>query len=212
MAVISKVRIANMALSFIGAKSTIESLTEDSAEAKECNLWYDYSRLQTLSTYDWSFARRRQTLATHADAPPAGVWAYRYVYPSDAVVLRKLENPSGSALLAYYPDYSTVQADAVPFSVEMSDDQTTKTIVTDLDEAVAVYTFDQEQVNFFSPFFVEMLALQLASRIGFAITGDLAIVDRMVQRFVRMRGVAPAEDANEAVGQPPRDADHIRGR
>jgi len=212
VAVISKVRIANMALSFIGAKSTIESLTEDSAEAKECNLWYDYSRLQTLSTNDWSFARRRQTLATHGDDPPDGIWAYRYVYPSDAVVLRKLENPSGSALLAYYPDYSTFQADAVPFSVEMSDDTTTKSILTDLNEAVAVYTFDQEQVNFFTPFFVEMLALQIASRVGFALTGELDIVNTMVQRFIRMAAIAPAQDANERVGQPPRDADHIRGR
>jgi hypothetical protein len=212
VAVISKVLIANMALSFIGAKSTIESLTEDSAEAKECNLWYDYSRLQTLGTHDWSFARRRLTLATHSDDPPDGVWAYRYIYPSDCVTMRRIENPSGSALLAYYPDYSTFQADAVPFTVEMDDTQATKSILTDLDEAVGVYTFDQEQVNFFSPFFTEMLALQIASRIGFALTGELKIVDRMVQRFVRMEAVAPAQDSNERVGQPSRDADYIRGR
>ena len=42
---LSTVQIANFALSKIGSDSTIESLTEDSAEAAECNLWYEETRL-----------------------------------------------------------------------------------------------------------------------------------------------------------------------
>lgn len=60
---ISNVTISNMALSHIGADSTIESMAESSAEAAQCNLWYDYSRLQVLEAYDWGFARKRLDLA-----------------------------------------------------------------------------------------------------------------------------------------------------
>jgi hypothetical protein len=90
---VSEVSICNMALSKIGASSSIESLTEESAEANECNLWYTFSRRQTLQATDWGFARRRITLATHGDDPPSGVWGYRYQYPSDCLTMRKIESP-----------------------------------------------------------------------------------------------------------------------
>ena len=67
MSVVSQVLIANMALSNIGTKSEIASLDENSVEAKQCKLWYDLSRKQALEAFDWGFARKRLTLALHAD-------------------------------------------------------------------------------------------------------------------------------------------------
>ena len=88
MAFITDTGIANMALSHVGAESDIESLTEKTAEAIQCNLWYNFSRQQILEIYDWSFARRRLGLAPHDDTisetstdPWAGVWSFRYQYP-----------------------------------------------------------------------------------------------------------------------------------
>ena len=77
---LSKVRIANFALSKLGRKSNIESLTEDSAEAGEVNLWYDFCLDMALASYDWSFARKRVALATHSSTVPTE-WAYAYQYP-----------------------------------------------------------------------------------------------------------------------------------
>jgi len=108
MAVISVVKICNMALSNIGAKSTIESITENTPEAKRCNLWYDFSRLQTLEIFDWNFAQKRLTLALHSDVAPDGVWTFRYQYPSDGANIRFLQNPAGET------------ADAIPFTIELS--------------------------------------------------------------------------------------------
>ncbi len=59
MASISQVAIGNMALSHIGASSTIESFGEDTNGAQQVNLWYDFSRQQTLESYDWGFARTK---------------------------------------------------------------------------------------------------------------------------------------------------------
>lgn len=199
MATISEVQICNMALSNVGAKSTIESLTEDSTEAKECNLWYHYSRLQTLETFDWNFARRRLTLATHGDDPP-DAWAYRYQYPVDCVSLRKLQNPAGE------------KKDPIPFVIEASDDLDTKSILTNLDDAVGVYTFNLKMVTLFSAFFVEMLSFALASHLSYTITGKLEIRKEMIITFSALQRVAPAFNAGEQVATSPRDAPWIENR
>lgn len=194
---VSEVRICNMALSNVGASSTIESLDELNAQAKICDLWYDFSRRQTLAIYDWNFARKRQILATHTDAPP-DTWKFRYQYPVDSVKLRLLENPAGRV------------TDAVPFEIESSGE--TKSILTNLEEATAVYTFNLTSTPLFSEMFVEMFAFALASKICFSLTSDLQLRDKMVDAFVRMARVAPAVNANERVGENPRDADWMRGR
>lgn len=200
MASISKVKIANLALSNIGAKSSIESLTENSAEAQECNLWYDVALELALEAYDWSFARTRLTLATHSDDPPDGVWEYRYQYPSDCVKLRSLVNPLG-------PD-----ADPVPFTVETSEDGLTKSILTDLDDAVAVYTRLQTQTSMFSLYFVFTLAAALAHLIAFTLTGKTTIQDSWQERYLAYIRDASSHDANETVGKPPRESEVVRGR
>ena len=75
--------------------------------------------------------------------------------------MRKLQNPFGVGLLTFAQDINT-GADAIPFEIELSDDQQTKTILTDLDEAVGVFTFDLTDVTLFSEFFVGMFAQAIA--------------------------------------------------
>ncbi len=200
MATVSKVKIANLALSNIGARSSIESLDELSAEAKQCKLWYDFAREMALEAYDWSFARKRQTLAAHSDDPPSGVWGYRYQYPSDCVKLRYLVNPLG-------PD-----ADPVPFEVESSLDGSTKTILTDLEDAVAVYTWNLEQTALFSIWFVQTMAAALGYFTAFSLTGKTTIQQVMLDKFNVYLAAAEMHDANERVGAPPREAEAIRAR
>lgn len=200
MAARDKVKICNLALSNIGHNSSIESLTEGSPEADECNLWYDESRLEALEAYDWNFARKRLTLALSGDDAPSGVWIYRYQYPSDAVIIRKLQNPAGET------------ADVVPYSIELNDDATAKTVLTNLSEAVAVYTRDLEAPSLFAPYSIKMLAASLASNIAFALTGKLAMAKAMTELFTTLSLAAPAFNANEDKETPPREAEWIRGR
>ena len=199
--------IANMALSHIGATSTIASLDEKSAAARQANIWYDYSRLQVLEAYNWGFARKRLTLALHADEisetstdPLAGVWGYRYQYPEDAVKIRKIQNSNAP------PD------DAVPFAIETNLDGTQKTILCDLQDAVAVYTRDLTSSDLFSAGFVIALSHMLAHQIAFSITGKRSIRLDELQEYRLVLGEAAAADANESVEGPPRDADWVRGR
>ena len=197
---ISEVRICNMALSHVGTKSSIESITEDSPEAKQCDLWYDFSRRQALAVNDWSFARKRLTLATHSDDPPDGIWGFRYQYPSDCIKFRELQNPGGKTL------------DAVPFESELDLNQQTKTIVTDLDDAVGVYTFNLIETTLFSELFVEVLSLAIGVHIAKNLTGKKSIRDDLLAEFNQLVRVAGASDGNESMGAPPRESEWIRGR
>lgn len=197
---ISEVRISNMALSRIGADSSIESMTESSAEARECDLWYFFSLKQALAAHDWTFARKRLTLTTHSEDPPSGVWAYRYQYPSDCIAFRKIQNPAGEA------------ADPIPYELEMDAGEDNLSILTDLDDAIGVYTFEQTNVNTFSEHFVMMMALALATNIAYALTSKRELEEQMAFRFAQMAAAAPASNANEEQRAAPRDADTIRGR
>lgn len=197
---VSPVLIGNMALSLIGANSTIESLTENSAAAKQVNTWYGPARRQSLAAFDWNFARKRLTLALHGDDAPSGDWAYRYQYPSDCLVMRKLVNPAGWT------------ADAVPFQIENSDDGTSKSILTNLNSAVGVYTFDLTDTTLFTEFFVELLAYNLASKIAFNLTKKVQMTQLMSDNYRGLLAAAPAQNANEGVKRGPRDAEWIRVR
>ena len=132
MAVLSKVDIGNLALSNVGEQSVIESFEEETTPARQVALWYDRMRRQALEYHNWSFARKRQMLASHPDPIPLNErWHFRYVYPADCLKFREIENPLG-------PD-----ADAIPFTIESSDNGLEKTILTNVEEATGIYTFDQ---------------------------------------------------------------------
>ena len=208
MAFISDTGIVNMALSHVGSRSTVENFrTEKSEEAVQARIWYDYARQLILEVYDWSFARKRRGLALHGDVisetstdPMAGVWGYRYQYPDDCIKARKIQNPNAP------PD------DATPFEVETSLDGEEKTILTNLEDAVLVYTFDQTGTELFSSMFVLAFSHLLASLMAWSLTGKRKVG---LDQFSLYQGVivsAMAADANEAVESPPRDADWIRAR
>ncbi len=207
MAEISDTLIANMALTHVGAENDIESLLEETIEAKACNTWYDFSLLQTLEAFDWSFARRRVVLTLHGDTisttsnqPLAGVWGFRYVYPENCVVLRKMQHPNAP------PD------NALPFEIELSLAGTEKTVVTNVENAVAVYTFNQTAANLYTPGFVLALSYALAANIAYSLTAKLTVAKEMERRFGISIGHAAANMLNEAVEKPPRDTDWIRDR
>lgn len=200
MASISDVTIANMALAAVGHDGTIETLEEDSPEAQQCALWYDYARLQVLEAFDWSFARRRSTLAVSSDAAPSNEWAFRYQYPANCVIIRRVENPAG------------IDNDPVPFAVELNDAGDTKTVVTNISSPRVVYTGDIEIETLFSPHFVDTLAARLASKIAWALTKNSKAVAGAERMYLTLLRQAPALNASEGQQEAPREAEWTRER
>lgn len=202
-----------MALSNVGARQSIESLTENSSEAKTVNLWYDISRRTVLEAYDWNFARKRVTLALDDEDPPENIWEFRYIYPSDCIVARRLQQPEYAINPLFSTSHFTMsEPDAIPFTIEMNSTGNEKTILTDLEDAILVYTFDQEDINTFTNHFIYTFSYALGYNIAFQLTGKRSTQQDMFQYYNILVGQAAMHDANEMVDRPPREAEHIRAR
>ncbi|MGC9196334.1 MAG: hypothetical protein ACP5IL_12905 [Syntrophobacteraceae bacterium] len=117
----AQVDICNRALSVIGTRSTIASMSEASAEAQACTLHFEPACRAMLRLAPWSFARASIQGALIAAAPgtpenpngtvpiplvpvstvnPAGstptqivAWQYEYAWPQDAIRLRQVKCP-----------------------------------------------------------------------------------------------------------------------
>lgn len=81
----SEVEICNRALQRLGAKR-ITSLTEDSVNARACNLAYELLRDAELRKHPWNFAIERAALAADATEPEWGR-SNAFQLPSDFVRL-----------------------------------------------------------------------------------------------------------------------------
>lgn len=195
----SKTSICNMALSHVGSKVNIESIDENIPPAKLCKMWYDAARIQTLEGFDWSFARKTALLATHAEAAPTHRYSHRYILPSDYVAARLMENPAGPA------------ADAVAYRVENAGDGTLS-LLTNLESASLVYTFDSTEVHHFTMQFTETFAIALAGRIAYKLTGKVTLVRDLRQMFAEAIMTAQISDINSSIPPEERDAATIRAR
>ncbi|MFN6798793.1 hypothetical protein ACK4QH_23255, partial [Proteus mirabilis] len=61
----------------------INSMTEASKEAVQCNLHYAQCRDSVLADFPWNFATKKVALANTNNPPPN--WAYAYRYPNDCL-------------------------------------------------------------------------------------------------------------------------------
>mgnify|MGYP001579338832 CR=1 FL=1 len=202
---VSANEIVNQALSRIGAKSSVELFEptpEDTVEAHQAALWYHPSRRFVLEAFDWGFARTRLELALDSNDPPEGVWEYRYQYPADCLAMRYIENPAGLA------------ADAIPFALEQppTPADALRTILTNAENAVLVYTRDVTNPSFFTQAFIEALVNLLAARFAMPLTGNLKLADRFDTAFAKALIFASSLSANQEVDNAPREASWVRDR
>lgn len=214
---LSDIDICNQALGHLGRTADrIQSFTERSTSAATCAIWYESCRREVLETHDWSFARKRLTLALHADAPPVE-WRFRYQAPSDLIALRSFWNPFSNRFVPAcftnnWPGFGGDMTDAIPYEFEVSLDGQQKTLLTNQDLAVVRYTFDQIMVQMFSPLFVNALAHYMAAKMAVGITGKVANKKEQEDEFRGALRSAAGSDANQRTEPPPRDASSVRSR
>lgn len=194
----SIVEVCNWALSHIGTKSTISSITENSNEARQCNILFNGARDFVLRDHPWRFAEKRVALADLDDAPPD--WDYAYGYPSDCV----------NALIILPEDKET--DDPVPFVVGVASDLNSKTILTDKEEAWLKYTARVTNPTVWDPMFAVALSWQLAIQLALPLTGKKSIRDDALRGYALALSAAKTADRNESEKDDERDAEWISGR
>lgn len=155
----TEVGIANLALSRLGQKATVSSLSppEGSAEAQHCAVWLPMARDALLSMHTWSFAtvRSRPALRSMTDPTLYAQWAYVYARPNNCL-----------RILAVLPTgYVDQVLDAQPFGAETAEDGA-DLILTNTDDAILRWIKRVTNPAVYSPLFVEALSFMLASALA----------------------------------------------
>lgn len=148
----SEVSICNIALSHLGDEATVTSIDppEGSQQAEYCATFYPVALDAILEDHSWSFATKRRALTLHSEDPPES-WGYTYAFPGDAVRLRAVVAPD-----------ATDDTDSAEYIVEALSDGT-KVIYTNVEDAVARYTYRCTDTGKYTPSFVLALARRLAA-------------------------------------------------
>lgn len=184
---VTEAQICNLALAHIKqTQTTIANLDTDSGNtAVQCRIHYDVARQFVLADHNWNFATKRVALADISSDPMSpSTWAYRYDYPSDCLRIQEIERLSRSNV-------------TVPFKVEAEDDGSGLSILTDMEDARVIYTYDISNAALFSPGFVQSLSWYLASELAPALSGDEKSQEAALTVYRNTVSAAYAIDSSE---------------
>ncbi len=237
----AQVDICNRALSVIGTRSTIASMTEASPEAQASILHFEPACRALLRLAPWSFARYQTNLALIAaagntpenpnNAPPFPPvpWTYEYAWPQDCIRLRQVKPP-------YYPPGETPENSglvlmpgfiAAPMTMpgqfgnkpsyqigldyDASGNQI-KVIMSCIEDAIIVYTALVDDPNLWDDEFSEAFVFMLASHLVGALIGDKQLDKALYEKAANAAITAWAVDANEQPLSPSHTPDWIKVR
>lgn len=191
--------MSNMGLGHIKA-ATIADFEEDSVNASYCRTYFDTALKVALAAFDWTFARKRQalTLLTE-DAPPT--WLYKYALPSDCLKMREIEHPT-----------TRNPANPIPFDTGLDDAGTAKVVLTDQENAIAIYTFYQTSTALYSAEFVDYFSWVLGAYLAIPCGAGPEYERRCVAWLEKKKTEAEAMDANEAQEDKEPEGEFITGR
>ena len=206
-----QVDICNRALSIVGTRSTIVSMTEASNEAQQCLIHYEPVLEGLLRLHLWSFARKQMTLALICSAwgtpenpsstlpIPLLPWQYEYTYPPDCVRVRSI-----------YLDPVLASAGAQPVAFALSSDtdlsgNMIRVVLTNQSQAIVIYTARVTDPNMWDAEFQEAFVYLMASRLCGPLTGDKGLTQTYLQAAQQSILQARLTDGTET----PTSAEHI---
>lgn len=189
-------QICNMALSHIGGRATVASITppDGSVEAGLCATFYDTARAEMIEPGSWRFTLARATLALLATNPSA-VWTFAYAMPSNCMAPKRVLR-AGTGMTVFNQDtaaYTLNDADSADFEVEGD------VLYSNEPDAVLVYVRDVTDTTKFTPTFTSALSYLLASYLaGPILKGNEGsrVGDAMRERAMALSDIAAAASAN----------------
>ncbi len=157
------VDIANLALSRLGDRATVTSISppEGSAQADHVARFWPMARNTALEAAPWRFATGRA--APSLTSYETGNWAYAYFLPTDCLLVRRVMPPTSATNSgAIFDADAVVDAWDIRFDVE-TDDTGRKVLLTDQEDAVVVYTRQVVDPSKYTTAFTDAVARLLES-------------------------------------------------
>ena len=168
--VISPVSICNSALVKLGAER-LNSLTENTVQARVCNEQYEKVRDDLLASHPWNFAVSRKALAEVAGyEDPVGEYGKAFLLPSDALRILSTNLNLGMTL------------GEEPWEIEVDPTTNQKILLCNI-SAVAIKYIRRVPEQSFTTLFAELLSLRLAADIAYAITQSSTQQSNLVSLF-----------------------------
>lgn len=197
--------ICNMALAEVPDKQ-IQSLTEQSLQARECRRWYSQCVGELLEDYPWTFALGRLSLAQLVNDRPE-VWGYQYAIPDNCAYIGKIfptaimaadalsPIPGARLVVPQLPGQINNIYDRNP-GVRFEIGEDGASIYCDLANATMEFTKNAISEAVMRPMFVRALTTLLASRLVSALTKDVGRRQQLAQMAMYDANEAKASDKN----------------
>ncbi len=192
---VSQVELCNLALSRSGGHriSQITSLGEASNEARQCAVKLPHLIKTSLRAYPWRFAGKKVILAAcklegvHNLDELSILYGSKvlYQYPNDCLVARHVYSARGA------------EEQGRDFHVELGSDGT-KLIISDVNDAVLIYTSTLTDASLWDPMFYDALAWQLAAELCIGLGNDMEKAKQLELRAIESFERAKVVDAKES--------------
>lgn len=173
----SEVNVCNLALQRVGA-ATITSLTDNTTEARACNLVYESTRKEQLRRYPWNFAIARTTVSPDTAEPEDN-----YDYPFDY----QFTLPAGCLRILRPP------RPGLDWKIEGK-----KLLTNDGTVLYLRYVSDVEDAASWDASFYDVMAARLAQRLVEKLTNSNAKRDVLAQEYKEAVSTARLADAFES--------------
>lgn len=219
--------ICNRALSAIGTQSFIASLAEQSPEAVNCALWYDNTRTSLLRAAPWAFARKQlflTLLGKFSDGTSPYPWIFKYAYPEDCLKFRYIVQPPFPIEGAISPPQVGVgpigptwlrPSRQWRFLINSDIDENgneVKTILSNVCNAIGVYTRDSDNPDMFDSQFDSALTAALAHKLVIPLSGNVGMRDGFEKSAEKSVLNAMVSNANESITSSDVQVDWIAAR
>jgi hypothetical protein len=191
---LDKTSVCNLSLGHVGDQQ-ISDINERSNEAEACLQFYDAALEEAYTMADWKFASTFRTLTALPSTTDKGGWAQAYQYPQNCAKVREILAHNqvhtvggftfGSSQGANY--YSADQAFAIGtrqgfgasenpevlFEVGIDFNTQQRLIYTDVEKAIARFTFILTNTALWTPEFTMVFSWKLAAYIASPLTRDM---------------------------------------
>ena len=189
----ASISVCNQALAEIRAP-TITSIDDGSPEADACARHYDDCLNTLLECHEWSFAKKRVSLASLALNDRSDEWLYAYAVPSDmatpGTIIYDLVTPPVGVFYPWPYDFPRP-----PFAItDFVFDGTT--IYTNVASAVWEYSSNAPDEGLWPAMFRRALVYDLASRLAITILNDRAMKGDLIKQHEVAKARAMADDLN----------------
>lgn len=231
------VSVCNRSLLSIGTRSSIASLTEGSTESNACSILFQPTFESLARSASWNCLRQQAslTLLAAAQGTPENVdgtslplppvpWLYQYAYPSDCLDVRSIipalpnTTPAGTTPLTTASNVNAPWITTpyqVNFVVAYSTDSSGSpivTVLTNLSQAIAIYTVNQANPSIWDSLFSQAMVSSLAAYLVPALALNLPLMQMSIKVAEAAILQARVRDGDEGSTSQDHIPDWIRAR